>query len=78
MLGNYIFNKLNKLNQSRLNSWVKSNNETLMESTSFNLCWVKFLMSLSYMLKFENIEFKETQILIAEYLKFFYLTFEII
>lgn len=35
-------------------------------------------MSLSYMLKFENIEFKETQILITEYLKFFYETFEII
>lgn len=70
--------KSNKLDQSRLNSWVKSNNETLMESTSFNLCWIKFLMSLSYMLKFENIEFEETQILITEYLKFFYETFEII
>ena len=70
--------KFNKLNQSRLNGCVKSNNETLMESTSFNLCWVKFLMSLSYMLKFENIKFKETQILITEYLKFFYETFEII
>lgn len=70
--------KCNKLNQSRLNSWVKSNNETLTKSTSFNLCWVKFLMSLSYMLKFENIEFKETPILITEYLKFFYETFEII
>ncbi|MCR8746849.1 DUF2785 domain-containing protein [Romboutsia lituseburensis] len=70
--------KYNKLTQSKLNSWIESNNVSLMESKSFNLCWVKFLMSLSYMLKFEDIEFEETQMLITEYLKFFYSTFEII
>ncbi|WP_158534754.1 DUF2785 domain-containing protein [Romboutsia maritimum] len=70
--------KYNKLNQSELNSWIESNNKTLMESKPFNLCWGKFLMSLSYMLKFEDIEFEETQMLITEYLKFFYNTFEII
>lgn len=70
--------KYNKLNQSKLNSWIESNNRTLMESKPFNLCWGKFLMSLSYMLKFEDIEFEETQMLITEYLKFFYDTFEII
>lgn len=70
--------KYNKLNQSKLNSWIESNNNTLMESKTFNLCWGKFLMSLSYMLKFENIEFEETQLLITEYLRFFYDTFEIV
>ncbi|MGL5755253.1 MAG: DUF2785 domain-containing protein [Paraclostridium sp.] len=70
--------KYNKLNQSKLNSWIDSNNKILMKSKSFNLCWVKFLMSLSYMLKFEGIEFEETQILITKYLTFFYDTFEII
>ena len=59
----------NKLNQSKLNSWIESNNRALMESKPFNLCWGNFLMSLSYMLKFEDIE---TQVLITKYLKFYF------
>lgn len=70
--------KYNKLTQSKLNSWIESNNKIVEASKSFNLCWVKFLMALSYMLKFEDIEFKETQIVITKYLKNFYDTFGII
>lgn len=70
--------KYNKLTQSKLNSWIESNNKIVEASKSFNLCWVKFLMALSYMLKFEDIEFEETQIVITKYLKNFYDTFGII
>lgn len=70
--------KYGKLDQSKLNGWIESNNKIIEESKAFNLCWGKFLMALSYMLKFEDIEFEETQILITNYLKFFYETFEII
>lgn len=70
--------KCNKLTQSKLNIWIESNNKIVKESKTFNLCWGKFLMGLSYMLKFEDIEFEETQMLITKYLKFFYDTFEII
>lgn len=70
--------KCNKLNQSKLNSWIELNNEIVKESRAFNLCWGKFLMGLDYMLRFEDIDFKETQILIREYLKSFYDDFKTI
>lgn len=70
--------KCNKLTQSKLNSWIELNNKIVKESKNFNLCWGNFLMGLSYMLRFEDIDFEETQILINKYLKYFYDTFEII
>lgn len=70
--------KCNKLTQSKLNNWIELNNKIVKESKTFNLCWGNFLMSLSYMLRFEDIDFEETQILISEYLKSFYDTFKII
>lgn len=70
--------KYGKLDQLKLNSWIEANNKIIKEDKTFNLCWGKFLMALSYMLKFEDIEFYETQKLITKYLKFFYETFEII
>lgn len=49
------------LTQAELDHWIQQNNQTLSQKDSRNICWNRFLSSLSWVLRFEALDFELVQ-----------------
>lgn len=60
------------LSQDDLNHWIQQNNQTILHQNNRNICWNRFLISLSWVLKFELIDFELVQESIFDFLHSYY------
>ncbi|WP_321385556.1 DUF2785 domain-containing protein [uncultured Enterococcus sp.] len=49
------------LSQDELNHWIQQNNQTVLNQNNRNICWNRFLTSLSWVLRFELLDFELIQ-----------------
>lgn len=70
--------KGDKLTEDTLQRWITQQNERLITTNSFNLCWSQFLLALTKILQLEHLSMPTLNVVADVFFKWHYETFRII